>query len=298
MYETIHLSNQEKLRITGCLYQPSIGCPPFPALVMCPGFAALKEHYQAYAHHLAQEGFVVLLYDPSHFGASQGLPRQAIDPDKQCQDYICALDYLRGHTNVDPHRIALWGSSLSGGHVLKLASEQIDIACVVAEVPFISGSANAARHLTLAQQMRQQRRFTKEWCLQQEGRSTQYVPVIDHSSSMQQNSKQPSLFSGEDAYRFFTQVSCWPNRVALLSIAKVAHYEPALFIDQIKVPTLIMSSEYDSINDSTLQRESFERMRCVKKFVQFPCNHFSPYLKQPPITHKTACQWLKQYCCM
>jgi hypothetical protein len=42
---------------------------------------------------------------------------------------------------VDSDRIALWGSSLSGGHVINLAAEDPTLAAVVAQVPAIDKSA-------------------------------------------------------------------------------------------------------------------------------------------------------------
>ena len=44
-------------------------------------------------------------------------------------------------TGVDPERIALWGTSTSGGHVVQLASEDARIAAVVAQVPLVDGLA-------------------------------------------------------------------------------------------------------------------------------------------------------------
>ena len=42
---------------------------------------------------------------------------------------------------MDRERIALWGTSTSGGHVVKLAAEDGGIAAVVAQVPLADGFA-------------------------------------------------------------------------------------------------------------------------------------------------------------
>ena len=44
---------------------------------------------------------------------------------RHVEDYQAALDYIRGHSlagQVDPTRVALWGTSFAGGHVLKVAA--------------------------------------------------------------------------------------------------------------------------------------------------------------------------------
>lgn len=41
------------------------------------------------------------------------------------EDYVAALDYIRGpdlSSVVDSSRVALWGTSFSGGHVLNVAA--------------------------------------------------------------------------------------------------------------------------------------------------------------------------------
>ncbi|HHE74425.1 MAG TPA: hypothetical protein ENL37_04990 [Desulfobacteraceae bacterium] len=46
---------------------------------------------------------------------------------------------------IDPERIALWGTSLSGGHVITAAARDHRLACVVAQCPSVDGRA-AAKH--------------------------------------------------------------------------------------------------------------------------------------------------------
>lgn len=81
----------------------------------------------------------VLAFDYRHFGASGGEPRQVIDIAEQQDDYRAAVRYARSQDGIDPDRIALWGTSLSGGHVLAVAATDPAIAAVVSQVPLIDG---------------------------------------------------------------------------------------------------------------------------------------------------------------
>lgn len=58
-------------------------------------------------------GITALIYDPRSTGASDGLPRNEIDPLKQVEDYSDALTFMAKQPSVDPSRIAFWGMSFS-----------------------------------------------------------------------------------------------------------------------------------------------------------------------------------------
>jgi pimeloyl-ACP methyl ester carboxylesterase len=58
------------------------------------------------------------------------------------EDWRSAIAMARTVDRVDSKRIALWGSSLSGGHVINLAAEDPTLAAVVAQVPAIDKSAH------------------------------------------------------------------------------------------------------------------------------------------------------------
>lgn len=59
-----------------------------------------------------------LVYDNRCFGASDGQPRQEINPFHQQSDYSDAITFAQSLSEVNPEKIGIWGSSYSGGHVL------------------------------------------------------------------------------------------------------------------------------------------------------------------------------------
>ncbi|MDQ3729354.1 MAG: alpha/beta hydrolase [Actinomycetota bacterium] len=131
---------------------------PVPCVVLGHGFGALKEGGPIRsAERFAAAGFAGLAFDYRYFGESGGEPRQLLDIKKQLSDWRAAIAYARTLDGVDPERIALWGSSFSGGHVIVLAAEARRVRAVIAQAPHIDGiktlaqlgPANAAR-LTLA----------------------------------------------------------------------------------------------------------------------------------------------------
>jgi pimeloyl-ACP methyl ester carboxylesterase len=77
----------------------------------------------------------VLLFDYRHFGDSDGEPRQLLSAQRQLQDYAAALNFIRNAPGVDPDRVALWVSSLAGGHVVEAAVQDGHVAAVVSQAP-------------------------------------------------------------------------------------------------------------------------------------------------------------------
>src|SRR5688500_17197906 len=102
-------------------------------------------HLYRYAAPLATSGIACLDFENRNFGASDGEPRQQIDPWAQVRDYRDAITFARTLPEIDPKRIGVWGTSYSGGHALVLGAIDRRISCVVAQVPLISGHRNVLR---------------------------------------------------------------------------------------------------------------------------------------------------------
>ncbi|BDT92496.1 hypothetical protein IFM12275_24720 [Nocardia sputorum] len=116
---------------------------PRPMVIMGHGLGAVREmRLDAYAERFVDAGWSVLVFDYRHLGASGGAPRQLLDIGRQRADWHAALAFVRTLPEVDVDRIALWGSSFGGGHVLQVASEDTRIAAVVAQCPFTDGPAS------------------------------------------------------------------------------------------------------------------------------------------------------------
>lgn len=121
------------------LYLPVNAAQTLPCIVMGHGFSATKDSFALpqYAQRFADAGYAVLAFDYRHFGLSEGQPRQLVHFGRQREDWRAAIAYACHLEEVDPQRIALWGSSFSAGHVLAVAADDPEIAAVIAQVPAI-----------------------------------------------------------------------------------------------------------------------------------------------------------------
>ena len=136
----------EGVTLRGWLYLPDGASGPVPTVVMAHGFSAVKEMFlDDFAEAFAAGGLGALVFDNRNFGASDGEPRQEIDPWAQVRDYRHAITYAQTRSEVAGDRIGVWGTSYSGGHVLVLGAIDKRIKCVVAQVPLVSGFRNIQR---------------------------------------------------------------------------------------------------------------------------------------------------------
>ena len=102
---------------------------------MAHGLSAVRDQrLPAYAERFAAAGLGVLLFDYRHFGASGGEPRQLLDIGRQLADWRAAVAYARARFD----RVALFGSSFAGGHVLAVGTDP-GIAAVVSQCPMTDG---------------------------------------------------------------------------------------------------------------------------------------------------------------
>ncbi len=145
MRSDIELRAGDGVTLRGWHYQPD-GAGPFATIVMAHGFSAVKEMYlDRFAEAFAAAGLAALVFDNRNFGASDGEPRQEIDPWQQIADYRDAITFALTLPQTDAARIGVWGSSYSGAHVLVLGATDRRIRCVASQVPLISGWRNARR---------------------------------------------------------------------------------------------------------------------------------------------------------
>ncbi len=132
-------------RCAGWLYRPA-GDGRHPCVILAHGFGGTRAaRLWAFAERFRDAGIAALVFDYRHFGDSGGEPRQLLSIGRQHGDWRAAIACARSHPAIDPERVALWGTSFSGGHVVAIAAADGRIAAVVSQAPFTSGlSALAA----------------------------------------------------------------------------------------------------------------------------------------------------------
>lgn len=259
------------IQCVGYIYRPGAPSDQLPAIVMAHGFSGTQQGSLARsARDFADAGFLVLTFDYRSFGESEGEPRQVINIARQLEDWTAAVAVVRGLDNVDPDRVALWGSSLSGAHVVHVAAEDRSIAAVVAQVPFNGFPAKVEGRSTtgsLALLWMGLKDRAREWL----GLPPLYVPVIGEPGE-----RAVIITARADAIIAALQGSYWENRVAPRVILDMLGYRPATVAHRVTVPLLVCAAELDVHTPPELAHLIAERAP-RGEVRTYPCAHFDFY---------------------
>ncbi|HEX6527260.1 MAG TPA: alpha/beta hydrolase [Streptosporangiaceae bacterium] len=267
-----------------------------PAVVMAHGFSAVKEMYlDKFAEVFAEAGLNVLVFDNRCFGASDGEPRQEIDPWAQVRDYRHAITYASTLPEVDPARIGIWGSSYSGGHVLTVAAIDRRVKAVVSQVPLVSGHDNlrALVRSDFIAGLREQ--FDADRAARFRGEPPAMIPVVD------EDPLAPSALPTPDSWQWFTETGknlapAWRNEVTLRSVEMFTEYEPASYLPYVSpTPLLMLVAFGDHLVPSELATAAFERAHEPKQLIVLPGGHFDAYVAGFAAASGPACDWFVQH---
>jgi uncharacterized protein len=108
----------ERNKLSGDLYLPDGGSEkPYPGIVQGPGFLGLKDakHYILMFDKLCGAGYACLCFDYRGWGDSEGADRGWVMPKWQVEDIRNAITYMQTRPEIDPNRIATYGSGGTGG---------------------------------------------------------------------------------------------------------------------------------------------------------------------------------------
>jgi fermentation-respiration switch protein FrsA (DUF1100 family) len=286
----------EGVTLRGWFYPGENAAGPAPAVVMAHGFSAVKEMYlDSFAEFFAAAGLNALVFDNRNFGASDGEPRQEIDPWAQVRDYRHAITYASTLPEVDSTRIGVWGSSYSGGHVLVVGAIDRRVKAVVSQVPLVSGHDNlrALVRSDFLAGLREQ--FDADRLARFRGEPPAMVPVVD------EDPLAPSALPTADSWQWFTETGktrapAWRNEVTLRSIEMFAEYEPQTYLPYISpTPLLLLPAYGDHLVPSELTIAAYEQAREPKKFIILPGGHFDAYVKGFADASGHARDWFVQH---
>lgn len=286
----------EGVTLRGWFYPAEGAGSPGPAVVMAHGFSAVKEMYlDRFAEVFAAAGLNVLVFDNRCFGASDGEPRQEIDPWAQASDYRHAITYASSLPEVDASRIGIWGSSYSGGHVLMVGAIDRRVKAVVCQVPMISGHDNM-RALVRADLIAGFRSaFEGDRAARYTGAAPAMVPVVS------ENPMVAAALPTADSFQWFTETAAgrapsWRNEVTVRSVEMFTEYEPGTYLPWISpTPLLMLVAREDHLTPAELAIAAFQRANEPRRLVIMPGGHFDAYVKGFEASSSAARDWFTEH---
>ena len=223
--------------IVGQLYLPD-GAGPFAGVVLCHGFAGVKELLlPAYAQRFAGAGFAALTFDYRGFGASQG-ERGRIVPERQIDDIRSAVGFMSGQPAIAANRLALWGTSLGGANAVVAASRDPRIKCLAVQLTF----ANGERVVTGNMSDEEKGKFLETLKRMQDRRAKtgkETMVPLDNVLTDPQSTAFYERFADHPALNI---------EVPLLTVAETLKFKPEEHLSDLKVPLLVIGAGKDSVN--------------------------------------------------
>ncbi|MDH6194158.1 alpha-beta hydrolase superfamily lysophospholipase [Mycobacterium frederiksbergense] len=247
-----------------------------PAVVMAHGFGGTRDSgLLNYAEGFAEAGIDAFVFDYRGFGASQGTPRQHVSFLRQRQDYHAALAAARRLPGVDPARVALWGTSYAGGHVIAVAAQDRQVAAVVALTPAVDGLAlllRLGRTSGPASLVRATAHGLRDLARAVTRRAPHHMPIVGRPGAS-------AIISTPGAYTGYTAVAgpTWRNEVCARAALEVAMNRPTTFAQRVPCPTLVHAGTNDLVAPIRATRRTVKKLHPLAELIEYPVDHFDVY---------------------
>jgi len=248
-----------------------------PVVVLGHGLGATREmRLDAYAERFARAGIAALSFTYRHFGDSGGQPRQLLSIRRQLADWDAALDYVRSRSDIDPGRVAVWGSSFGGGHAITVASRHPELRAAVAQCPFTDGLASA-RALGLSGTAKILPSVVRDLIAAARGRAPVTIALAAAPGEL-------ALMNAPDALAGSLALvppgTTFVNEVAARVAPTITTYRPGRSVKRVRPPILFCVTNEDSVTP-TAETLAYARTAPRGEVKRYDAGHFDIYLGEP-----------------
>nr|WP_238345529.1 alpha/beta fold hydrolase [Actinopolymorpha cephalotaxi] len=232
-----------------------------------------------FAGRFHDAGYTVLAFDYRRLGESGGRPRQILRMGEQFADWQAAITCAATLPEVDPTKIAIWGFSLSGGHVFRVAARDARVAAAIAQTPLADGLAaisKAGRHQKPAAMLRFTGRGIRDAVGALGGRAPLLVPLAGEPGTVALLTTPDSL-DGDRALNPGNQYPDWQQEVAARFGLRAPFYRPGRDAPRVRCPLLVLVCDQDQAAAPAAAVEAGQRAR-RGEVVHLPGGHYAPFL--------------------
>ena len=254
-----------------------------PCVVMAHGFGTTRDSgLLPFAERFAAAGCHVLVFDYRGFGGSEtpvGRPRQDVDHRRHREDYHAAVAAARARPDVDPDRVALWGTSYSGGHVVVVAAQDPRVAAVVSQgaamdgLAVLTGKGRERDPATRDQGKagRVLRAVATDGVRALTRRAPRTIPLLGEVGS-------GALMSGPGAVEFGAMTGpTFRNEMCARGVLRIGANRPVRHAGDVRCPTLLVVAEHDEIAPPGLVHEVARLIGPLAEVASYDCAHFALY---------------------
>lgn len=247
-----------------------------PCIVMAHGFGGTRDTgILEFAKPFSEIGIDAFVFDYRGFGDSGGMPRQDVSYLRQREDYHAAITAARSLPNVDETRIAIWGTSYSGGHVVVIAAQDPKIAAVISMTPATDGLAALAqirRYGGIKQLATAVGHGLRDLGRALTHRPPHFIPIVGQPGS----AAMISTPGAEAGYKAMAGPT-WRNEVCARTALEVARNRPITFANRVKSPLLVQVGSNDQVAPPDAARKTASLAKGEVELLEYPIDHFDVY---------------------
>ncbi|GGH26327.1 alpha/beta hydrolase [Acinetobacter courvalinii] len=243
---------------------------------MAHGFGGTRDTgLLEFAKPFSEAGIDAFVFDYRGFGDSGGFPRQNVSYRNQREDYHSAIAAARKLPQIDKNRIAIWGTSYSGGHVIVIAAQDTKIAAVVSMTPATDGLAalvQIRRYGGISQLATAVGHGLRDLVRVITRREPHLIPIVGQPGS----AAMISTPGAEDGYKAMAGPT-WRNEVCARTALEVAQNRPITFASNIICPLLVQVGSKDQVAPPDAARKTASLANGQTELLEYPIDHFDVY---------------------
>jgi fermentation-respiration switch protein FrsA (DUF1100 family) len=279
----------EGSKLTADLYLPEgPGDARFPAIVLCHGFAGIRDILlPAYAELFARNGFAALVFDYRGFGDSEG-ERGRLVPAEQVVDIRNALTFMETLPQVDASRMGLWGTSFGGANAIYTAAADSRVKCISVQITFGSGERMVTGGMGAQEREKMLSTIQKAW-----------QRAVTKNKPLYLNMDQ--ILTDLDSKAFYQKtVETHPklkNRLPLTTIKESLECRPEEQLAKLNIPIMIIGATGDIVCPVEESKILYEKAREPKElFIIENARHYDVYEGEYfKLSAGKALKWFEKY---
>ncbi|KQT35979.1 hydrolase [Chryseobacterium sp. Leaf405] len=246
----------------------------YQAIIVEGSLTSVKEQMpETYAQKFANEGFIVLAFDYSHYGESEGKPRQLESPESKLKDLEAAVSYLISLNYVKS--VGMVGVCTSAGNAAYLAASD----------PRIKATATVAGYLpdpalleNLFGKEKVESRREAAAIAKSKFEKTGEESIVTAYSETDTTAANFSPTVG--AYDYYLNkerggVPQWKNQLTHMSWETFQDFDPINKASLITVPTMVVHSDGCAFPDQA--KKFYSNLKGEKELVWGDGTHFNYY---------------------
>ncbi|MFT4200563.1 alpha/beta hydrolase [Gordonia sp. (in: high G+C Gram-positive bacteria)] len=248
-----------------------------PVVVLAHGYSLTRDSGLArYAERFADAGFHAVVFDYSGFGDSEGEPREVVSVTRQLRDWEAAIAAARALDAADPRRVALWGTSYSGGLVVAAATKDGGVGAVVAQVPNLDNLA------TLRFIVKNTSPTMQAWLVASVSRDVAhailrrkpyYVQAVGPAGAK-------AAYASDESWAQLSQIAGpeWKNRVGLRDFATLPVFRAVSHLDGLPCRIQFWACDRDDLTPVQPTLDAASKLGDRAELHRMPTGHFGIYL--------------------